>query len=340
MKQLTESKIDRENILNNPYAIKPIQEVLWLSFPLFEGEMRITTKQVADFFEVDTRTIERSIEQYKAELTKNGYEVFTWKRLAEAKLSFGTDIDVGTKTTVLGLFNFRAFLNIGMILTDSEKAKELRSVILDIVIDVMRQKTGWKTKYINQRDETFLQSYVDNINYRKEFTDALHKYVNAGASKYPLMTNKIYHAVFGEQSRAYKLLLKLNSHDKIKHTLYREVLDVISQYELWFAEYLSNKYHEQGEKFSYNETERLFDQFIQQKVLIPTRERARSLMASRDKALRDVFHESLQPYIQSLSPEDSEQFLADYGNLVEEKTNEALWIIDKNKDIFIRLRDR
>ena len=41
----------------------------------------------------------------------------------------------GSKAPQLGVFNFRAFLNLGMLLTESEKAKALRSVVLDIVID-------------------------------------------------------------------------------------------------------------------------------------------------------------------------------------------------------------
>ena len=42
----------------------------------------------------------------------------------------------------LGIFNFRALLNIGMLLTESEKAKVLRSKILDIVIDNLNQIQG------------------------------------------------------------------------------------------------------------------------------------------------------------------------------------------------------
>ncbi len=54
--------------------------------------------------------------------------------LKDIKLRFGKDIDVPTKTTFLGLFDFRSFLNIGMLLTESEKAKWVRSRILDIVV--------------------------------------------------------------------------------------------------------------------------------------------------------------------------------------------------------------
>jgi hypothetical protein len=66
--------------------------------------------------------------------------------LKDFKLRFGKDIDVPTKTTFLGMFDFRSFLNIGMLLTESEKAKLVRTKILDIVIATINEKTGGGTK--------------------------------------------------------------------------------------------------------------------------------------------------------------------------------------------------
>jgi len=63
---------------------------------------------------------------------------------------FANDINIVSKTTQLGILNYRAFLNLAMILVESEKAKVLRSVMLDIVIDTINKKTGGGTKYINQ----------------------------------------------------------------------------------------------------------------------------------------------------------------------------------------------
>ena len=343
-KTLSDSKIDRDNILNNPYVISPIQDNLWLNYPIIEWEMKMTISQVAEFFEIDTRTIERVIEKYRPELEQNWYRVFTWESLQIAKSLLLADKNVGESISPnipsLWLFNFRSFLNVAMLISNSEKAKELRSIILDIVLDVMRQKTWWSTKYINQRDEDFLASYVDNINYRKEFTMALNRCIEAGPSKYPLMTNKIYHSIFGEHTKEYRLLLKLWDKENIRHTLYKEVLDVISQYEIWYADFLTDFCKRNSKKVSYNEAEKLFDEFAVQRILQPTRERARQMMATRDNGLRDIIHDSLQPYIKSLDSDEYKKFLADYPILVEKKTWEALDIIDKHKDIFIRLKDR
>ena len=43
-------------------------------------------------------------------------------------------MDVTTKLTRLGLFNFRALLNIGFLLRESEKARELRGLVLNMVL--------------------------------------------------------------------------------------------------------------------------------------------------------------------------------------------------------------
>ena len=52
------------------------------------------------------------------------------------------------KAPALSIFDFRAFLNISMIITDNERARLIRQLILDIAIDVINQRTGGGTKYI------------------------------------------------------------------------------------------------------------------------------------------------------------------------------------------------
>lgn len=70
-------------------------------------------KQVAYFFEVDIRAVERVLEQNGDELIQSGYEVLRDNRLKqlvfEVKNQGAPDINVGNKTTQLGIFNFRAF---------------------------------------------------------------------------------------------------------------------------------------------------------------------------------------------------------------------------------------
>ena len=107
----------------------------------------------------------------------NGYVLCKGKALKEFKLQFAHLINEASKTTQLGLFNFRSFLNIGMLLTESERAKALRSEILDIVIATINEKTGGGTKFINRRDINYLSAAITEENYRKTLTSDISQMV-------------------------------------------------------------------------------------------------------------------------------------------------------------------
>ena len=177
-KDLTTSEISRQNILNNPVALPRIREALDIKPLEFNGVLYVTKQRAAEFYGVDLRTITNCLNANEEELKRNGYRVIKGNELKEFKLLFGKEIDFPTKTTVLGLFDFRSFLNIGMLLTTSEKAKWLRARILDIVIAVINEKTGGGTKYINRRDRNYVISAVQEENYHKKLTDAIRDYVD------------------------------------------------------------------------------------------------------------------------------------------------------------------
>lgn len=142
MKDLVKSNIERQNVLNNRYAVESLKESIAYPGMEFMGDTQYTKKMVADFYEVEERTIERLTSEYEDELKQNGYLLCRGNLLREFKLQFAPDINVGSKTTQMAFFNFRAFLNIGMLLQGSEKAKRVRSLILDTVIAVLNQRCG------------------------------------------------------------------------------------------------------------------------------------------------------------------------------------------------------
>ena len=85
LRDLTTSRLDRQNILNNELAVSEIQEKSGLDGILWNGKLYVTREMVADFFEVDIRTIGRCLEQNGDELGLNGYEVLRGKRLKDFK---------------------------------------------------------------------------------------------------------------------------------------------------------------------------------------------------------------------------------------------------------------
>lgn len=72
--------------------------------------------RIAAFFEVTPRTIDNCIEKCGKELRQNGYEVLRGNRLKTIKLSLkdsaGRESGFVTKTSALGVFDFRSFLNL------------------------------------------------------------------------------------------------------------------------------------------------------------------------------------------------------------------------------------
>lgn len=336
-KDLTNSKLERQNVLNNPYAVQEIQKAAPIQGVMFESAFWVVKEQVARFFEVDVRTIERYLEKYGDELSNNGYEVLSGNRLKKFKLAasehFASDIDVGSKTTQLGIFDFRAFLNISMLLTESERARLLRQAILDIVIDTINQRTGGATKYINQRDEDFIFAYFSEENYRKDFTNALRDYVAMGQFKYPMYTNKIYVSIFRENTQEYRKILQLHKKDRVRDTFYSEILDLISSYEYGFAKVLEAAWEKKGEQLTFFEVDELFTEFEQQPHWKPLIESARNKMASRDLAFRDALHLQLKEYINPLQADEFERFLG-------EKSKELVERMEEAKGVFKRLKER
>lgn len=336
MERLTESLISRKNVLNNDYAIYEIQKQLKIEGILYDDEVIFTKQQMANYFNVDTRTIERYVDNNREELKDSGYRVLRGKALKSLKeqlhMSYGTDINVGTSTSILGIFTFKAFLNMSMLISESDKAKEIRSVILNIVIDVINQKAGGSTKFINQRDEDFLGSWFSEENYRKEFTDALDKYVDMGNIKYAIYTNRIYKDIFKEHAEEYRQILKLKKNDRIRDTMYSEILDLIASYEVGLAYELETEYKLKGKKLTSQETDLIFKKFHDHPSRKPLLNKARNKMASRDLAFRDALHLQLQQYITPLEKEEYERFLGEKSKELEERLKEA-------KDVFIRLKE-
>lgn len=335
-KDLTSSRLDRQNILNNELAINEIQEKSGVDGILWEDKIYVTKEMTATFFEVDIRTISRYLEQHSEELSANGYEVLRGKRLksfAQAAKNSGKDIYVPTKTTVLGVLDFRSFLNMAMLLTESEKARALRQMMLDIVIDLINRKTGGGTKYINQRDKDFLFASLQEDNYRRQFTDTLKLYVEENRFKYAHFTDMIYVSIFKEKAKEYKKILDLKAGDKVRDTFYSEILNIIAAYESGLADAIQRKYEMVQHILSISEVEELFHEFENMALWKPLIQRGRVKMASRDMALRDAFHYQLAEYIQPLDKDEYQKFLGTAGDELEK-------LMQENSEVLRRLKER
>lgn len=333
MKDLTISNIERQNVLNNRFAVGKLQEHLDIEGMLFEGEYRFTKKMVADFYEVDSSTIDRYLSEYGDELRHNGYVLSKGKQLKEFKLQFAHLINEASKTTQLGLFNFRAFLNIGMLLTESERAKKVRSLILDLVIDTINEKAGGGTKYINRRDVSYLPAAITEENYRRNLTSAINRCVTGHRTyKYAQVTDLIYKAVFRENAKEYREILRLDNKDNVRHTLYAEVLLVISSFENGVAAAIEERFKETGGlMLTINEVEHIVETLAEHPMQRPYLNDARTKMSSRDYSFRDAYHGNIAEYLRAVTPEEFERFIGD-------QSIDFNRILADNKEVLKRLK--
>lgn len=336
MKNLTTSEIARQNVLNNKYALEEVQKAIGLQGIIFEGELKFTKQQLSSFFEVSDRTINSCLTRNEKELRDNGYEVIVGNRLKTFKLAFtindDREVNFLIKSNKLGIFNFRAFINIAMLLSKSERAREVRSLVLDIVIDTINKRTGGNTKYINQRDEDFVFNLLNNKDYHREMVLALRDCVDLGNIKYLLYNDKVYRSVFKEDADEYRKVLKLSNEDDERHTMYSEVLDLIASYEAGFADVLRKESSQLGRKLTQVETDALYAKFEQQRLWVPLVNKARSKMASRDLCFRDALHANLTEYIAAVSTDDFDRFIGDKSMELSQRLENYIEALKRLKD--------
>ena len=336
MNDLTTAQLQRQNILNNRYALQAAEQHLQLGGVVFQGQTVFTKQQVMALFEVSDATVERYISNHGEELKANGYQLLKGKNLKEFKdLVDVSLINEGNKAPLLGVFSFRAVLNLAMLLTESERAKAVRSRLLDIVMDVLAERTGGHTKYINQRDEHYLTATFQEQSYRKQFTDALDHFVVEHQWKYVRFTNLIYQCIFRENATEYRKVLKLAAKENIRETMYSEVLTLIASFEAGIAHELELEFKRLERKLSMQEVEALFGRFESHPLFKPLILDARTKMASRDLGFRDALHHKLEAYIQSVPEADFDRFLGKTSKSLEDRLSDPATLA-----VFKRLKDR
>ena len=336
MNDLTTALLQRQNILNNRFALQAAEQHLQLGGVVFQGQTVFTKQQVMALFEVSDATVERYISNHGEELKANGYQLLKEKNHKEYKdLVDVSLINEGNKAPLLGVFSFRAVLNLAMLLTESERAKAVRSRLLDIVMDVLAERTGGHTKYINQRDEHYLMASLQDESYRKQFTDALDHFVVEHQWKYVRFTNLIYQCIFRENATEYRKVLKLAAKENIRETMYSEVLTLIASFEAGIAHELELEFKRLERKLSMQEVEALFGRFESHPLFKPLILDARTKMASRDLGFRDALHHKLEAYIQSVPEADFDRFLGKTSKSLEDRLSDPATLA-----VFKRLKDR
>ncbi|EPR3745075.1 DNA-binding protein, partial [Escherichia coli] len=161
------------------------------------------------------------------------------------------------------------------------------------------------------------------------------EYVDANGWKFGKLTNAIYQSIFHENANEYRSVLKLHQHDKIRDTMYSEVLTLIASFEAGLAHEIKQKSLQIGRKLTYKEAEAILTTMEKHPLYEPMLVDVRTKMASRDLCFRDALHEKLEAYVRAVPEGDFERFLGEKSKSLEERLNDP-----ETLEVFKRLKDR
>lgn len=144
---LLESKTARDGQLtqvSHEAASDVLSKAKALVFALWQGTGAATTQEMAEYYEVPVDAVESVLRRHRDELksdgltTLKGNQLKIFKQLSvkltesNATKFAPVKLTGATKTTQLTIWTPRAALRLGMLLRDSEVAKQVRTVLLDV----------------------------------------------------------------------------------------------------------------------------------------------------------------------------------------------------------------
>lgn len=161
--QLLEQKELRESVIGRIEVLDKVGDLLMLGNTEYA-----TTSQVATYYGVGLEAINSIIKDHRDELETNGFKKFKKNEILRNVLKGHNVTNERTRAIVnvegeeiiinntgLNLFSKRAILNVGMLLKDSEVAKEIRTRLLDIVHDA--------SNIITENGNTIVENVVEEI---------------------------------------------------------------------------------------------------------------------------------------------------------------------------------
>lgn len=125
--EIVESRTTRDRLVDRVEVLDKIKELR-----LLPDGVHVTTDLVANYYEVHPDAVEACVRDNRAELESNGYRNLRGAELSAFKAEAS---GVSKYTSQLGLFTRRTVLNVGMLLRESDVAKRVRSMLLDVEED-------------------------------------------------------------------------------------------------------------------------------------------------------------------------------------------------------------
>ncbi|EOP56587.1 hypothetical protein IIW_00319 [Bacillus cereus VD136] len=195
--EVIDNKEERDNLVNRVEVLERVKELL-----LLPGMEKATTQQVADFYNVPLKTVRSLVNYHQDEFEIDGCISIKGKEIRKTLEGLKTNpskiepkqghflVD-GLKVTYSNndLFPKRAILRVGMLLRNSEVAKEVRTQLLNIEENTAQPV---KTQEIDHEMELQIKvgkavssgDIVELISAMKELEDYKNRHVFEKARKY------------------------------------------------------------------------------------------------------------------------------------------------------------
>lgn len=142
-----------------------------------------TTEMVANYYKVGIEAIKSLIHDNQSEIQGNGYKVVTGDELSSLKKL----CQIKSRARSMATFTKRTVLNVGMLLRDSEIAKEVRSRLLDVAHDSENGNGNMTT--INEEISEEKQLMLDRM--EAEFNGDFDKVCEINAKLFALKNKRI-----------------------------------------------------------------------------------------------------------------------------------------------------
>lgn len=116
-------------LLTQDASLDHLNKAKSLVMAMWQGVGIATTEQMADYYEVSVETIKTVLHRNREELESDGLKVLKGKALKDVRFIMNLTSD---KIPSLTTWTPRSALRLGMLLRDSEIAKQVRTLLLDL----------------------------------------------------------------------------------------------------------------------------------------------------------------------------------------------------------------
>ena len=130
---------EKLSALTQDSALDYLNKAKSLVMAMWQGTGIATTEQMADYYDVPVETVKTVLLRNREEFESDGVREIKGKDLKALQSQGSDNLNLPEKTTRLNVWTPRAALRLGMLLRDSAIAKQVRTLLLDVAMQVPKQ---------------------------------------------------------------------------------------------------------------------------------------------------------------------------------------------------------